>query len=222
MRRSALPSVTRRVYRLELAVGLFLCAGHAQPKCRTAVEQPVESARWASEQQMANPNANVSDLRPLLGELVRFYPESSAKIQELANTGSTLTKTRVNLSKMISEDEEESVYARRGAQVFLCRSVAEAKAELARIRRGLAAVFNPFPPEKGTLGDAAFIRLHPMHSASVLYRRRNAVVYIAFRAPFRRSKPDHSRPYETIPDPTLEQKAITLAKTLDQLLISAK
>lgn len=203
--------------------GLFVWAGAARPECRIAVEQPGLREVWEAEQQAAGHfGSNITDLRPMLRELARFYPENASELEKVANSDQAPTVAPVKLTRIISENEEESVVATRGAKVFLCGSTPEAKAELQRIRRALAASFGPFPTEKGLLGDEAFMKSRSGWSTTILFRRRNAVVFLGYRRPVRSSKKDRTKPLESILDQALEPDAITLAKTLDQLLISAR
>ena len=223
MRRSALPSVTRRVNRLGLAAGLFLCASQAQAKCWIAVEQPEAAARWRAEQEAAGQlDANITDLSSVLKEVATLYPESSSGARDHTFQGSVVTETRINLSRTISENEVERVRAQAGAKISLCDSIAEAEAELSRRSERMPVPFDPFPEARGTLGEAAAFRSEPARSIIIFFRRRNAVVYVGYEAPARGQKKGRDRPYQTIPAPTIEEKAITLAKTIDQLLISAK
>jgi hypothetical protein len=80
--------------------------------------------------------------------------------------------------------------------------------------------FDRFPKEKGILGELAVIsRIQP--GVGIILLRRNAVIWLDCNAPYWSSKIDRSkRSYR--PDPGLEDRAIALARTIDQLLIGAK
>jgi hypothetical protein len=193
--------------------------GNAQPAPGPRPREPYPP-ELARRQYPEAPGSYVTDLRPILRELARHYPEHNSEIVKQAEKLATPTKARLELRRIVTDNARETEGVTSIVAIGLHPSLAMAYGAFHETIIRLSAAFDRFPKEKGPLGELAVTYTFMNQSSTVILLRRNAVVWVRAEGLYRGSKTDTSGIY--LPDPGLEDRAIALARTIDQLLISAK
>jgi hypothetical protein len=199
---------------------LVLCSGPCSAQTDPAARLGGPFSWFVERQYPEVPSSYVTDLRPVLRELAKRYPELSEEILKQVEKPGSARRDRLELRRILVDNEREMEEESSIIAIRAYPNLAGAMLGFGRTLDQLSAAFERWPKEKGPLGEIAATFTYERTSSSVILLRRNVVVWVHCDGRHRSSKTDRSGNY--LPDPGLEDRAIQFARALDELLINAK